>query len=151
MISNYKLDKLFGPAGTFAGYMLLIAGVVSLYFTLTALPLILLGGAMTFSFYDSEIDALKKCYRINLKLFGLYPIGKWRNFRTDDKLSVQHFSGKYTSYSRGNRQSDVTQTDFRVMLAVQGSEKKYHLAKFPGAKQAQELAKQLNELIQTLQ
>jgi len=147
MIQNYKLDKLFGPSASFAGYLLLGTGLITVYFTLTAIPLILIGGALAFSFYGSEIDTIKKCYRINLNLFGFYPIGKWCRFYKTDQILVQQFTGRYTAFSRGNRQLDISVSDYRVVLILENGNKKIHLAKFPTESQALDLAKQLQLLL----
>jgi hypothetical protein len=143
MNQNYKLDKLFGPSGTFAGFILFIVGLSTVYFTLTAIPLILLGAVMAFSFYESQIDPLKKCYRISLKLIGLYPVGKWNSFHNGDKILVQQYSGRHSTFSRGNRQLDIDVSDYRVVLIPEGSNTTVHLAKYPTEVQAQELARQL--------
>jgi hypothetical protein len=64
MIQKYKLEKLTGPSGIFAGYVLLIVGIITIYFTLTSIAIILLGGLMAFSFRRSEIDPVEKRYRL---------------------------------------------------------------------------------------
>jgi hypothetical protein len=150
MIQHYKLDKLFGPSGTFAGYLLLIVGLITVYFTLAAIPLILLGGIMAFSYFSSQIDTLKKRYRMNLNLFGFYPIGKWIEFQKTDDILYQKFTGKYTAYSRSNRQINSLQTDFRVVLLTQNSKKKIHLAKFTSEQAAREAAIKIQQLLQSI-
>jgi hypothetical protein len=148
-ILNYKLDKLTGSSGIFAGYVLLVVGLITVYFTLTAIPLILLGGIMAFSFQSSQIDLVKRCYRYNLNLFGLWPMGRWKDFNKGDKILVQNFKGKSTTYSASNRQLDITNSDFRVILQLEGDVKKVALAKFQAEPEALELAGKLREIIQT--
>jgi hypothetical protein len=147
MIQGYKLDRLFGPSATFAGYVLLAAGLITVYFTLTSIPLLLLGTFMAFSFYSSQIDIIKKCYRINLHLFGIYPIGKWINFQPGDTISTRHFKGKYTTYSRANRQNNIIRQDFRVVLIQADSAKKIHIAKFSDETEAKKLEEKLKGML----
>jgi hypothetical protein len=148
MIQNYKLDTLFGPSAIFAGYVLLAVGLITVYFTFTAIPLILIGAAMAFSFYSSQIDSGNKCFRVSLNLFGFYPVGKWIDFNTTDEITVERFKGHYNIYSRSNRQLQVTVSDFRVVLVSGNTKKKTHLAKFPSEAGAIGLAKQLEKIIQ---
>lgn len=147
---NYKLDKLTGPSGVFAGYVLLVVGIITVYFSLTAILLILLGGIMALSFNSTQIDLVKKSYRCNLNLFGLWPLGSWKNFNEGDKILVQKFKGKSSAFSASNRQMDITQSDFRVILQEEGDVKKVALAKFQIEPEAQELAGKLQEIIRAI-
>ncbi|MCJ7448057.1 MAG: hypothetical protein MUO72_10205 [Bacteroidales bacterium] len=42
-VSDHKIDKPLGPSGVFAGYSLIIFGIIGLYFSLTGFILVLSG------------------------------------------------------------------------------------------------------------
>jgi hypothetical protein len=147
MIHRYKLDKVAGPSGTFAGYVLLAVGILTVYFSLTALLLILLGAIMAFSYRGSEIDTTGKRYRSTLVLSGFYSVGEWVDFAGTDEFRIKKFKAKYTAFSRGNRQLDIPQSDFRVILLSENAKKEIHFAKYDSETEARKLAADLEELI----
>ncbi len=49
MIIKNRLDKSFGPAGTFAGIVLFIAGIILTYFYLSGVIIILIGAFAGFT------------------------------------------------------------------------------------------------------
>jgi hypothetical protein len=144
---NYKLDKLTGPSGVFAGYVLLAAGIITIYFSLTAVFLILLGGLMAFTYQGTQIDQSGKRYRSIIVIAGFYPMGKWIDFIKTDEIHVRKISGKYVVFSRSNRQLDIPQTDFRVILLPTVGKKELHLAKFQSETEARKLAADLEALL----
>ena len=96
MIQKYKISKITGPSGVFSGYILFIFGIGVVYFSLAAIPVILLGAAMAFSYNATYIDLKTKRYCPQFFLFGFIPIGSWVSFEPAVRLSVKHFKGRYT-------------------------------------------------------
>lgn len=53
VISDHKIDKLLGPSGAFAGYSLLIFGIIGLYLSYTITGLILIVAGVFAAFYQN--------------------------------------------------------------------------------------------------
>ncbi|HSO78448.1 MAG TPA: hypothetical protein VLQ76_07760, partial [Bacteroidales bacterium] len=67
---SFRLDKSFGPVGSSAGTLLFFGGLVSLYFSLTGLVLVLLGAFVGFSSSSTAIDFRKRKMRFSNDIFG---------------------------------------------------------------------------------
>lgn len=150
MIENFRLDKLFGPSGVTAGYIVLFFGMITIYFTLTAIPLIILGCIMAFSYRGTKMRMDKKRYQSYLALFGIIKTGVWLPFEKSDTLLVEKFKGKYISSGRSNRRASVLAEDFRILLKTSYNDKKIAIARFQDEKSAIEKAKEIEAMINAL-
>jgi hypothetical protein len=139
MISRYRISRLTGPSGVFAGYLLFIFGIASVYFTWTSIPVIIIGAAMAFSYSVTLIDFGSKRFKPALMLFGFIPLGSWSDLDPADQVSVKQMKGSYSAFSRGNRQSFVSVSDYRVILLRDSDKKKVTLARFDTQEGAAEL------------
>jgi len=110
-----KLDSFFGPSGTFAGYILMAAGAITIMKGYGAI-LIAIGALMSFTFIGTEIDMRNNRYRSYSKWMGLIKSGNWRSLDEMRELKVIRSQVGYTSYSRGNRPLDVKKKDYRVIM-----------------------------------
>jgi hypothetical protein len=45
MKETFKFEKSFGPVASFSGYVILVVGLVAIYFSLTGLILIIIGAS----------------------------------------------------------------------------------------------------------
>ncbi|MBA7529526.1 hypothetical protein ES705_21724 [subsurface metagenome] len=147
MIENYRFDKLVGPSGRIAGCILLLFGILTVYFTLSAIPIILTGLAMLLSFKGTRINTEKKAYQSYFALFGFLRIGVWLPFEKSDKIIVQTFKDKQAVFSWSNRQNDSKKQEFRILLLTTYNAKKKVLAKFENDQQAHILVKNIENLI----
>lgn len=116
MKSNNKLDKSFGPAGSFAGFIVFLAGLGSLYFSWFSLILVLIGAFMGFTYSSAEIDFDRKRVRFLNNLFGVIKIGQWMSVKPDMKIGIIKSRKTWKTYSGGNRELDVTNEDYRLVL-----------------------------------
>ena len=147
MVSRNYLGRIAGPSAVFSGYSLLFFGALTLYFSLMAIPLLLLGGIFVFSTSEVLIDEVGKCYKYRIKLFGFLPIGSLKPFQPGDEIQVKHVKGKYITYSRSNRQSAVSVDDYRVYLREAGTRKKILMGKFNSEEIAYMEARRLKGII----
>ena len=147
MTTHYKLGKIFGPSMVFAGYILLVFGVLTIYFSLTSIGLALLGGFIAFTTSGTIVYAEQKLYKIYLRLFGFITVGKQKGFNKGDQIEVKKFKGSQVTYSRSNRQMKVEAIDYRIYLINSGSMKKVLVARFDNEDEAQEESKNLIALI----
>ncbi len=150
MIENCKLNKLVGPSGVAAGYLLLIFGLITIYFTLTAIPVLLIGSIMAFSYSGARINLTRKRYQKYVMLLGFIRTGIWLPFEKSDKIMVKEFKGKYTSYSRSNRKSEIAVQNYRIFLKSEYNSKKILLARFDTKVEAQNKAQEIQTLIDSL-
>jgi hypothetical protein len=147
MIQHFKLHRITGPSGIFAGYVLLVVGVLTVYFTLTAVPLILLGGILAFSYRESQINKETKQYKADILLWGIYPMGKWTEFRKEDTVTIEKITGVYLPFSKRSDRLSSFQPVFRVSLNTNEKRKPVILAEFIDEVDAIKLSDELKLLI----
>ena len=116
MIVNNKLDKLFGPIGSFAGSVVFVAGLVTVYYSILSLFLVVVGAFVGFSYSSTIIDFDNKRLRFTNHFFGFIKTGQWINVKTDMKIGIKRSNQTWRSYSAGNRILDVSEKDFRLVL-----------------------------------
>jgi hypothetical protein len=115
MVKN-KLDKSFGPSGTFAGYTIFIIGLITTYTNLGGLILVLVGAFMGFSSTSTLIDLDKKRIMFSNNLFGFIKTGKWIDIDPTMKVGIKESNITWTTFSRSNRSIDSVKKDFRIVL-----------------------------------
>ncbi|MBN2698415.1 MAG: hypothetical protein JXR52_06280 [Bacteroidales bacterium] len=111
-----KLDKFFGPAGSFAGYFLIVAGIVASFFSLTGLILVLIGAFMGFTYSSTLVEPDKKRLRFTNNLFGFIPVGNRTYIEPDMKIGIRKTGRSWSAYSLSNRPLDIARNDFRIVL-----------------------------------
>jgi hypothetical protein len=116
MIHKNKLDKSFGPSGSFAGYIIFAAGLIATYSDLIGLILVLIGAFVGFSSTSTLMDTGKKRIKFSNNLFGFIPAGKWINIENSMKLGIKESNVTWTTFSRSNRSIDMVNKDFRIAL-----------------------------------
>ncbi len=150
VISDHKIDKLLGPSGTFAGYSLLIFGIIGLYlsYTITGLILIVGGLFMAFTYEGTIIDYTIKKIKSYSCLFGLFKIGKWHSINSFNKFRIYKSNRTYTSYSRANVQLNLKDSDIRLVLLNEDGSLKITINKYGSFEEARN---EMAELIKDLQ
>lgn len=116
MILKNKLDKSFGPSGTFAGYIIFVVGLVTTYSNWAGILLVLIGAFMGFSSTSAIIDATGKRIMFSNNLFGFIRTGKWIDLNATMKLGIKESNITWTTFSRSNRSIDTVRKDFRIAL-----------------------------------
>jgi len=123
MKTNNKLDKSFGPVGSFSGIIVFLAGLVSAYFSWFSLILVLIGAFVGFTYSSVEIDFDRKRVRFLNILFGVIKIGQWINVKPNMKIGIAKSRKTWKTYSGGNRELDITNEDYRLVLYDSSGEK----------------------------
>lgn len=111
-----RLDKLFGPSGSFAGLIIFVAGLGALYFSFTALFLVLIGAFAGFTTTCAIIDYSGRSVRYTTAIFGFIHTGKWIGVEKTMTLTVRQSGRNYRAYSRSNRVLDISERDFSIVL-----------------------------------
>lgn len=116
MIQKNKLDKSFGPSGSFAGYIIFIAGLITTYSNLAGLILVVIGAFVGFSSTVTLIDLAKKKIKFSNNLFGFILTGNWIDIEPTMKVGIKESNISWTTFSRSNRSIDTVKKDFRIAL-----------------------------------
>lgn len=116
MKTIHKLDKTFGTAGTTAGFMLFIAGIIITFYSLTGLVFIVMGAFIGFTSTSSVIDHENNSIKLSTSLFGVIKTGKWIKIEPFMKMGIRKSNLVTRTYSRTNQQLVVAVKDFRVVL-----------------------------------
>jgi hypothetical protein len=129
MIVNNKLDKSFGPVGTSAGILVFIVGVISTFFSLSGVFLVLIGAFVGFTSTSAQIDYDNKRLRLSNNLFGVLHIGRWIDIEPEMKIGLKKSTNKWRAFSMSNRTIDVTTSDFRIILYDSNNKQLFPLKK----------------------
>lgn len=116
MITNNKLDKSFGPVGTTAGIVIFVVGIITIVSSLYGLILIVLGAFVGFTSTGTFIDFEQKRVKFSNNIFGFIPVGKWIPVVSSMKIDIEESNVTWSTFSRGNRNLDIEQKDFRIVL-----------------------------------
>ncbi len=141
MIEN-KLDKSFGSSGSFAGYIVFLAGIYSITSGFGFL-LLLLGAFLGFSYSGVQIDNEKKQLRFFNCYFGIFKVGIWSDLNIYTSISIYKNKRKEQAYSKGNRTMNIEHNDFRVFLISQEKQKRIAIKKCKTKNEAELAAKDL--------
>jgi hypothetical protein len=142
-IEKNMLDMVFGPTGSFAGIIIFIAGLVMIYYSMTALIMAGFGAFVAFSFSGAMIDYDRRRVKFQLMLFGLIPLGKWIQLSGEENLKVELYSRSYRTYSRANIPLDIKRADYRVFILHPSGKFRFPLRKFKTRQEAVEAAQDI--------
>lgn len=116
MTVTYKLDKIFGPAGSSAGMFLIIGGGAIMYYSLAGIIVIVIGAFIGFSSTSTTIDYDNKKIRHTNNIFGLLRLGEWVTIESSMLLGLKRSNKSWRTYSKGPVPLDVTDKDYRIIL-----------------------------------
>lgn len=110
-----KILSTFGPAGSFSGYLLLFAGLVTLN-SWTGILLVLIGTFFAFSYSGTTIDIDNSQVRQFSQLFGLFKVGDWEDLKQYKEVTILKDDTVFRVFSRGNRTLDSKSDKFIVYI-----------------------------------
>ena len=116
MITNYRLDKSFGPVGTTAGFVLFVVGLLTTVSSFYGLILIVLGAFVGFTSTSTFIDFERKRIKFSNNIFGIISTGKWIPVEPTMKIGIEESNVTWNAFSQGNRNLAIEQKDFRILL-----------------------------------
>lgn len=119
MIINNKLDKVFGPSGTFAGYIMIGIGVIFAFHSLGSIILIIPGAFTAFSTTGTIINTETKKVKYYTSYFGLTKTGKWLDINIFSEIRLSRSIISYRVYSRSNRQTETKKSGYRISFYSQ--------------------------------
>ncbi len=144
-ISN-RIVLTFGPAGSFAGYVLLIVGLLTLN-SWVGIILILLGLFFAFSFSGTTIDRKNNKYRQYTKIFGLFKVGDWEELSKFTGITYLINNSSFRVFSGGNRSIDTKQNNYLIYLVGADNRTKIVVMKCKTKELAKTESKKLSEIL----
>lgn len=123
MVENNRLDQSFGSIGTSAGIFLVLAGVILSCIYFSGIILVLTGGFVGFTYTGVLIDYTARKVRFCNNIFGFIPVGKWVFLDPSMKIGIMESNLIYRAYSMGNRELDIPQNDFRLLISVSSNDR----------------------------
>ncbi len=141
----YRLDKSFGPGGSFAGMILVLVGIILIPFYWTGIILILIGAFIGFSGNACEIDTVKRLIRPCNLILGLFRSGQWISTNSFHGIRVVRTKRFYRTFSLSNRTMETKQEDYRVVLEAGTLQSRVEVMKCKSKEEAIEEADKLAE------
>ena len=111
-----KFDKSFGPVGSSAGIVFMIAGTALSFLNPGFILLVLFGAFVAFTNTSTTINTKEKKARYTSNIFGLIKLGKWINITSNMTVKIMRNNKSFRAYSRGNRQLVVKTHQYKVSL-----------------------------------
>lgn len=147
MIADHKIDKFLGTSGTFAGYSLMIFGIIWTYSNPAGLIFVVTGMFMALTFDGTKIDYDSRRIKSYTCFFGLFKIGKWNSVNSFKKFSIYKSNRSYTTYSRANVPLTIKNADIRLALLNNDGSLKIIINKYSSFEEARI---EMSELIRDL-
>lgn len=124
MTTENRINKTFGPVGSFAGIFIFFAGLIATILFSNGKPLgIIVGSIVTltgafvgFSNSSVFIDGKHKRVRYSNNIFGIIHTGNWIPIESGMKISMKFSKTISRSYSRSNRILDIPSNQYSVIL-----------------------------------
>jgi hypothetical protein len=146
MIIKNKLDKTFGSQMAFSGWILLAFGAIFI-FDVMGIILVIIGFLLATTVDGVCIDSQNHRLKRFSGPFGFSVIGRWENFDDYSGMTVIPWKRKLTTWSRSNRQNNVTEEDFRIFLVGHDRKPVFAIKKCTSRHQAIEEMDKLAELL----
>jgi hypothetical protein len=116
MIVRNKLDTAFGPFGSSTGFFLFAGGIVTAYFSLFGLIIVVIGAFVAFTTTSTFVDYDKRQIKFSNNLFGIFPAGKWIDIKSGMKIGLKKSRLGYRAYIRGTQPIGIHKNDIRIYL-----------------------------------
>ena len=134
MIKN-RIEKPFGRGGSWTGIFIFLAGIITTYYTLAGLALVIPGAFIGFTSTGTIIDTDKRKVRNVNYIFGIFPFGKWINIEYGMKLGLKKVHRGYRTSTRAHS-LDVHTNDIRIILYSFNNKEIMALERFDSADDA---------------
>jgi hypothetical protein len=147
MIIKNKLDRTFGPFGSSTGFFMILGGVITTYFSIFGIIIVIVGAFAAFTSTSTIIDTDNKKIKHSDNLFGIVPVGKWIDIKPDMRLGLDKFHRGFVGYFRGTQPVDIHYNDIRIMLYDSKNKKILPVKKFDSYKKSTNELENLAKLL----
>jgi hypothetical protein len=121
MIIKNRLDRTFGPFGTSTGFFMLLGGIFMTYYSFIGLFIAIIGAFVAFTSTSTFIDTDNRKIKFSNNLFGIIPVGKWKDIKPDMKIGLKKMHRGYQAYIRGTQPIGIHYNDIRIILYDSGN------------------------------
>jgi hypothetical protein len=146
-VRNYNHGRFFGPSSSFAGYVLIAAGIIALSNSFLSIVLIIPGIFTAFTYTGTLLDTDNKRLKPYNSLFGIIRTGKWIDVKEFTRFNIIRATRKYTSYSRANVSFDMNISDIRLLLINKDGTRKVVINRYNKFENAQVEKDRLSPLL----
>jgi len=129
MIIRNKISHIFGPTGSASGTIFFGIGIITLFYTWAAVFIIIIGALLGFSRAIVLIDPEKRRVKWCEYYFGIIPIGKWVYVEDSMSLGYKQTNDGWSARSLSNRQMDVPDNNYTIILYDQNDDPIFPLIK----------------------
>ena len=111
-----RFDRSFGPVGSSAGLFIFLAGLFLIFYSYSAIILILLGAFVGFTHSSASIDFDESKIRLSNNICGIFRFGKWIQIQPEMVITIKSNKQIFRNYSRSNRVLDIKTHKYQVLL-----------------------------------
>ena len=140
---KYKIEKLFGPSFSFAGYVFIAVGIITLRYSLSSIALVITGAFISFTTTGTLIDTDKRRVKSYTMLFGIIRAGRWIEIDNSYVFKISKSRRRYTTYSRANLANNLYISDVKLEMAAPETGKKVLVNRY---KNYEEASREMNVL-----
>ncbi len=137
MRQSNRIENLYGPVGSYAGIVVLIAGLILVFSSLSGIILILIGGFVGLSDSSTTIYFDQKQMRFSNNIFGILKTGRWIKVTDTMKVGIIKKNTTWRANSQSNRSIDVTKGVVLIVLFGSKGEQLIPLKKFKSIEAAE--------------
>lgn len=143
---NFKLAKIFPKPTIFAGYVLILLGIMLFVFQPLALIVSLIGVFISLSYNGIQVDPEKRLYRSYSNIYGI-KIGKWESLDPYSSISILRREDAYRAYSYSMSSMEERRIYYGVFLLNASHRKKLEIQRHGDMKEATFSAKGLSSAL----
>ena len=140
-----RFDRSFGPAGSFAGLVLVLTGIVTIFFSFSGLFVLLSGAFVAFTNTSVTIDTINKRIKYSQNICGIFKMGRWIDVEPEMKIKIVQSNGVFLIYSGSKRINDVKSGRFKIYLDTKNKRNDIPLKNLDNYKEAELDAQKLAE------
>lgn len=138
-----RFDKSFGPAGSFAGLVLVLAGIVVIFYSYTGLFVLLIGAFVAFTNTSVAIDTGNKRIKYSQNICGIFKMGRWIDIQPEMQIRIVQNNLVFRAYSLSNRRIESKSKRFKIILVTRNGQSDIPLKYANNINEARQTAQQL--------
>jgi hypothetical protein len=142
-----KAEYPFAPYLSFAGVLFMLTGFI-FFRQVAGIVLLTTGAFLCFTSGGVVIDTDKQRMKTYARLFGIFPVGKWRDYSGCSGIAIVPVTTTYVVHSRSDRTNALESRFFRIYLVNKEMKPAYRLGKFKTIQVARHEAERLSHLLQ---
>ncbi len=142
-----KTEYTFAPYLSFAGGLFILTGLV-FFRQVAGIVLIAAGAFLCFTFSGVMIDTDFQRIKPYTRLFGVVPLGKWREYSDCTGIAIVPVTSTYVVHSRSDRTNAMESRFYRVYLVNKRMKPLCGLGKFKTIQAARHEVEKLSKLLQ---